>query len=212
MLCKRDNTPLTRILHDVACRAERQFGTFSALDACNYALNIYDQGDVLSIVTDTGEHGTHVAGITSAQHAETPALNGVAPGAQVRSRCAAPRSAVAWCNGLQVCRTAQTAIAREQPCMSVDAELQTHAAHNKHTCFGAPAVPLRKPWPRMQVVSCKIGDTRLGGMETGPGLVRALGAVLENGCDVINMSYGEPTSTPDAGRFVELAQVRCLTA
>ena len=60
----------------------------------------------------------------------------------------------------------------------------------------------------LQIVSCKIGDTRLGGMESGPGLVRALGAVLENGCDLINMSYGEPTATPDVGRFIELAQVR----
>jgi hypothetical protein len=123
------------------CRAERQFTTFSALDACNFAVNIYDDGDVLSIVCDTGEHGTHVAGITAAYHPENPALNGVAPGAQI--------------------------------------------------------------------VSCKIGDTRLRGMETGPGLVRALGAVLNNNCDVINMSYGEPTTTPDIGRFVELAQVCC---
>ena len=59
------------------------------------------------------------------------------------------------------------------------------------------------------MVSCKIGDTRLKGMESGPGLTRALGTVLENKCDVINMSYGEPTMTPDAGRFVELAKVLC---
>ena len=121
---------------------ERQYATFSALDACNYAINIYDEGTTLSIVTDTGAHGTHVAGITAAHHPEEPSLNGVAPGAQI--------------------------------------------------------------------VSCKIGDTRLGGMESGPGLVRALVAVLENNVDIINMSYGEPTSTPDVGRFVALAKARLL--
>ena len=57
-------------------------------------------------------------------------------------------------------------------------------------------------------MSCKIGDSRLKGMETGPGLMRALAAVLENGCDVINMSYGEATMTPDIGRVVAVAQAR----
>lgn len=35
-----------------------QYGTFSAEDACNYAVNIYDDGAVLSIVVDAGSHGT----------------------------------------------------------------------------------------------------------------------------------------------------------
>lgn len=42
-----------------------------------------------------------------------------------------------------------------------------------------------------QIISCKIGDSRLGSMETGTGLVRALAAVMEAGADIINMSYGE---------------------
>ena len=65
---------------------ERKFGTFSAEDACNFVLNIYDDGAVLSIVVDAGSHGTHVAGITAAHHPEDPSLNGIAPGAQ--SECA----------------------------------------------------------------------------------------------------------------------------
>ena len=65
------------------------------------------------------------------------------------------------------------------------------------------------PWRGLcagaQIISCKIGDSRLGGMETMVGLSRALGAVLRHGAHVINMSYGEPTTTPNIGRFIDLA-------
>jgi len=40
------------------------------MDACSYVLNIFDNGNVLSIVTDSSPHGTHVAGITAAHHLE----------------------------------------------------------------------------------------------------------------------------------------------
>lgn len=126
-----DFTPLTNY------RIERKYGIFSSIDACSFVTNVYDNGNILSIVTDCSPHGTHVAGITAAYHAEEPLLCGVAPGAQL--------------------------------------------------------------------ISCKIGDSRLGSMETGTGLTRALIAAVENKCNLINMSYGEPTSAPDYGRFVDLA-------
>ncbi|CAM0944651.1 unnamed protein product [Alopecurus aequalis] len=125
-----DFVPLTNY------RLERKFGIFSKLDACSFVTNVYDEGNLVSIVTDCSPHATHVAGITAAFHPEEPLLNGVAPGAQL--------------------------------------------------------------------ISCRIGDTRLGSMETGTGLVRALIAAVEHKCDLINMSYGEPTLLPDYGRFIDL--------
>ncbi|XP_006647647.1 tripeptidyl-peptidase 2 [Oryza brachyantha] len=126
-----DFVPLTNY------RLERKFGIFSKLDACSFVANIYDDGNLVSIVTDCSPHATHVAGIAAAFHPDEPLLNGVAPGAQL--------------------------------------------------------------------ISCKIGDTRLGSMETGTGLVRALIAAVEHKCDLINMSYGEATLLPDYGRFIDLA-------
>ncbi|OVA01192.1 Peptidase S8/S53 domain [Macleaya cordata] len=117
-------------------RTERKFGIFSKLDACSFVTNVYDEGNILSIVTDCSPHGTHVAGIATAFHPKEPLLNGVAPGAQL--------------------------------------------------------------------ISCKIGDSRLGSMETGTGLTRALIAAVEHKCNLINMSYGEPALLPDYGRFVDL--------
>lgn len=41
---------------------------FSKLDACTFVVNVYDEGSILSIVTDCSPHGTHVAGIATAFH------------------------------------------------------------------------------------------------------------------------------------------------
>ncbi len=56
--------------------------------------------------------------------------------------------------------------------------------------------------PGAQIVSVKIGDTYLDGMETGKGLIRGVKTVLQNKCDLINMSFGEPTKTPDKGLII----------
>lgn len=56
-----------------------------------------------------------------------------------------------------------------------------------------------------QLIVCKIGDSRLMGMETNVGLTRALIQVLKHKADLINLSYGEATATPNVGRFVDLA-------
>ena len=67
-----------------------------------------------------------------------------------------------------------------------------------------PDRPLRNGLaPGVQLVSVKIGDTRLGGMETGAALVRGLKRVADMKCDLINMSFGEAASVANQGQLVE---------
>ena len=115
---------------------KRQMGEFGFGSAVTFCIQIYDEGKTLSIVTDAGSHGTHVAGIAAANFGVDNVKNGVAPGAQV--------------------------------------------------------------------LACKIGDQRLGSTETGTGLIRALIAAKKYGCDLINLSYGEPSWQPDSGRVSEV--------
>lgn len=118
-------------------KEERQFGTFTKEDMMNYALNIYNDGNLLEIVTNAGSHGTHVAGIAAGCYEEGQVEKwGIAPGAQI--------------------------------------------------------------------ISIKVGDGRLGSMETGTSLVRAMVKVIQEGVDIINLSYGEAANWPDAGRIMEL--------
>jgi tripeptidyl-peptidase-2 len=113
-------------------RLEREYATFGDEDLMNFALNVYEDGNVLSIVADVGAHGTHVAGIVAAHFPDQPELNGIAPGAQL--------------------------------------------------------------------VAVKIGDTRFGSSSLGTGEIRGCVAVIQNNCDLINMSYGGPTPDPNKGR------------
>jgi tripeptidyl-peptidase II len=59
--------------------------------------------------------------------------------------------------------------------------------------------------PGAQIISLKIGDSRLGSMEVGPALCRAMLEAKRRGCHIINMSYGEATAWEDTGYFVKLA-------
>jgi len=57
--------------------------------------------------------------------------------------------------------------------------------------------------PGAQVVSIKIGDSRVDTLETTPGVVRALRACIQNNVSVANLSYGEPAGYFNRGAFVD---------
>jgi tripeptidyl-peptidase-2 len=46
-------------------RAERKYARFGWGSQLNYAVNVHSEGDVVSLVVDSGAHGTHVAGIVA---------------------------------------------------------------------------------------------------------------------------------------------------
>lgn len=122
---------------------ERQHDAFGPADLLTYSVNhIFEQSDVsrpssVSLVTLSGSHGTHVAGIVGAQITDSAEENGVAPG--------------------------------------------------------------------VEIVSLKIGDTRLKGMETSFALLRAAQAAVATRCDILNMSFGEDGAfgTEGKGAFAE---------
>lgn len=142
-----NNSDLTKVPVSAAMTdfyKEGQYGTFSHIDMCNYAINVYQEGKVVSVVVDAGAHGSHVAGIT----------------------------------------------ARYQP--------EDEGSNNDEEANGVA--------PGAKLISLKIGDSRLGSMETGSALTRALIEAVKHKCDVINLSYGEGCALPNTGRFVELAE------
>ncbi|MEE3001706.1 MAG: S8 family serine peptidase [Planctomycetota bacterium] len=64
-------------------RLNRSYATFGEDDLLNFCVNIYEDGNLLSIVADAGAHGTHVAGTVAAHFPGQPELDGIAPGAQI---------------------------------------------------------------------------------------------------------------------------------
>lgn len=100
--------------------------------------------------------------------------------------------------------------------LSIVADAHPHATHVAGITAGY--YPDQPEWngvaPGAQIVSCKIGDTYIDGMETGRALIRAVKTVVENKCDLINMSFGEPTKNPNHGLiiryFQEVVEKECV--
>ncbi|MEM7673060.1 MAG: S8 family serine peptidase [Verrucomicrobiota bacterium] len=62
-----------------------EYGRFADPISATFGIQVYDSGQLLSIVTVSGSHGTHVAAIAAAHFPEEPIRNGIAPGAKILS-------------------------------------------------------------------------------------------------------------------------------
>jgi tripeptidyl-peptidase-2 len=89
--------------------------------------------------------------------------------------------------------------------LSIVADAHPHGTHVAGIVAGH--YPDQPEWngvaPGAQIVSVKIGDTYIDGMETGQALIRGTKTVLENKCDLVNMSFGEPTKSPNKGLIIK---------
>jgi len=62
-----------------------EYAVFDPVSNLSFGIQVYEDGDLLSIVTVNGTHGTHVAAIAAAHDPGNPDRNGIAPGAQILS-------------------------------------------------------------------------------------------------------------------------------
>ena len=62
-----------------------EYARFADPISSTFGVQVYEDGDLLSIVTVSGSHGTHVAAIAAAHFPDDPDRNGIAPGAKIVS-------------------------------------------------------------------------------------------------------------------------------
>lgn len=55
----------------------QQWTTFSQKDMMNFSVKIYNEGNLVSLVTTSGSHGTHVASIAAGYDPIHPEGNGM---------------------------------------------------------------------------------------------------------------------------------------
>jgi tripeptidyl-peptidase-2 len=63
--------------------------------------------------------------------------------------------------------------------------------------------------PGVQIVSLKIGDSRLDGLETTESLIRAMNEIVDRDIHLANLSYGEPVNQTLTGALTDIIDEYC---
>lgn len=190
------NLSTCHILEDYARKG--RYGQFGKGVMMNFAVNIYNDGDLLSVVVDGGSHGTHVAGILAANFPDAPHLNGLAPGAQIvslkigDSRLSSMEThqgtirAMAYLlNHSSPVTTSHSSVASPAPAATKD----TNSPTDKH----GPTISGDSPSPDSDLLDDDV-------CSKSPTFSRR----IPNNIDVVNMSFGEHSRDVNQGRFIDL--------
>ncbi|PAW69064.1 MAG: hypothetical protein B9S34_00015 [Opitutia bacterium Tous-C1TDCM] len=62
-----------------------EYASFGEITFTTFGVQVYENGDLLSVVTVSGNHGTHVAAIAAAHFPSERSRDGIAPGARILS-------------------------------------------------------------------------------------------------------------------------------
>lgn len=63
--------------------------------------------------------------------------------------------------------------------------------------------------PGCQIVSLKIGDSRINGLETTTALIRAMNEIVERDIHLVNLSFGEPVNECGSGILIKQIENYC---
>lgn len=190
------------VLEDYAIN--QRFSQFGSGVMMNFGVNIYDNGNVLSIVVDGGSHGTHVAGILAAHFPDDPSRNGLAPGAHIvslkigDSRLSSMEThqglmrAIAYCLNHSVSEGSDADFPLEENVSSERIEIDGQSAELEFVPSGDQDA--------VQQSSHTIDRAEEGQTPPRPSTPKR----IPHRIDVCNLSYGEHSRDVNKGRFVQL--------
>ncbi|PXF42650.1 Tripeptidyl-peptidase 2 [Gracilariopsis chorda] len=177
------------VLEDYAVHGS--YSQFGGGIMMNFGVNVYNDGNLVSIVVDGGSHGTHVAGILAAHFPDAPHLNGLAPGAKIvslkigDSRLSSMETHQGAMRALAYVLNHSTPVQPDRKPEQTEDSAANDAANNTHSPSDSrdsePAVTA--PDPSQNIVE----QDRIR-------------------IDVCNMSFGEHSRDINQGRFVQLVE------
>jgi tripeptidyl-peptidase-2 len=90
--------------------------------------------------------------------------------------------------------------------LSIVGDITPHGTHVAGIAAGAEGSDRSGMAPGAELVSIKIGDSRMGSMESGAAMARGIMEAVRLKCHLINLSYGEGCQLPNQGRIIQFAE------